>query len=123
MDKTSRRGFLKFLGKGSAVGAVLAVPASSYAIGVDMAATGEDFTAFNFVCFCDRNLIAKVPKNVGDVVEIKCGCGTQYRMRWEGDHFQTFNHMECGAFDERRQKVQAFADEDDLSSLGIKRRS
>lgn len=99
-DKTSRRGFLKFLGTGGAVGAVAALPGSAYAVGVDPA-KGEEFTAFNFVCRCDRSLIAKVPKNVGDVVRVECDCGRQWVMVWEGDHFNARGG--AGAYDERRQ--------------------
>ena len=92
-DKTSRRGFLKFLGKGGAVGAALAVPGSSYAIGVDAATKGEPRTelAFNFTCACSRSLIAAVPEKVGTVVDVPCDCGREWHMRWEGDHFQTFD--------------------------------
>ena len=114
-DKTSRRGFLKFLGKGGAVGAALAVPGSSYAIGVDAATKGEPRTelAFNFTCACGRSLIAEVPKKAGTVVDVRCECRREWYMRWEGDHFQTFNPDDCGAFDPygRRQVSQAFADE------------
>lgn len=123
MDKTSRRGFLKILGKGSAVGAVLATPTAGYTIGIDRGVPGGDKTAFNFICVCDRSLIAEVPKNIGDTVHVKCDCGRTWRMRWEGDHFQTFDNESGGAYDERRQKMQAFADDDDLASLNIKRRS
>ena len=113
-DKTSRRGFLKFLGKGGAVGAALAVPGSSYAIGVDAATKGEPRTelAFNFTCACSRSLIAAVPETVGTVVVVPCDCGREWHMRWEGDHFQTFDPNDCGAFDPhgRRQRSQAFAE-------------
>ena len=82
---TSRRGFLKFLGKGGAVGAALAVPGSSYAIGVDAATKGDPRTAlaFNFTCACSRSLIAAVPETVGTVVVVPCDCGREWHMRWE----------------------------------------
>ena len=112
-DKTSRRGFLKFLGKGGAV--ALAVPGTAYAVGVDTSTKQEptESLAFNFICACNRSLIAEVPKAVGDRVSVKCDCGRELNMSWEGDHFQTFDPDDCGAFDTegRRQRSQAFADE------------
>lgn len=78
-----RRGFLKMLGFGSAA----LVPGC--VVGIDLAASGEDLTAFNFACECGGNLVARVPKAVGAVVKLECGCGKKWELKWMGDHFTT----------------------------------
>lgn len=99
-----RRGFLKALGKGAAVGAAMATPTVSYAVGVDHAKPGSDKTFFNFGCPCGNNLAAEVPDTIGKTVNVKCDCGTTYEFQWRGDHFAT-HHLE--------KPPQAFADDEE----------
>lgn len=99
-QKTTRRGFLGMLGKGSIAGAAMAVPAASV-----MGAERREDLAFNFVCMCDRSLITKVPKAEGDVVNLECDCGRHWRMRWDGDHFQS-SCDSAGFYGNRRQEVK-----------------
>jgi hypothetical protein len=83
----NRRGFLKSLGKGAAVGAAIGTPA---ALAADYG-KGKDVTGFNFACGCGNNVIATVPE-VESEVKAKCRkCGKNWRLLWKGDHFQTFS--------------------------------
>jgi hypothetical protein len=76
---TTRRGFLKILGTAP----LSALPMA----GTKAEATG---TAFRFTCSCGGEVIASVPKHIGQHVEADCdGCGLKYDLEWRGDHFRT----------------------------------
>lgn len=81
VTKSSRRGFL-----GALLGAAAAAP--GMAMGVDVA-SGPDKTAFNFTCSCGEGFAAGTPEKVGDILEIECACGLQWRLEWRGDCFKT----------------------------------
>lgn len=81
----TRRGFLKFLGKGGLAGVSLAAPVAGYTLDVDK---GKDVNAFNFTCTCGEGMVAKVPKERVKI-EMKCECGNVWSMEWAGDHFKT----------------------------------
>lgn len=50
---------------------------------------GNEIEAFNFMCGCGASHIAKVPEKEGDHIEIKCSCGLDLDMKWNGDSFTT----------------------------------
>lgn len=81
-EQTTRRGFLKFLGKGSVAAGALAVPGAAMA-----AAKPEDAAAYRFECHCGSVVIAKVPSLKGVVVTAECANQHRYALTWHGDHF------------------------------------
>ena len=82
---TTRRRFLKAFGIGAVGSAAAVLPGCAIPADKD----ADERVAFNFTCVCGKNLIAEVPKEKGTVVNVKCGCRREWKLRWEGDHFQT----------------------------------
>ena len=80
----TRRGFLKFLGKGGLAG----VAGAGYVVSADPA-VGESHTAFNFTCTCGEGFICKTPKVEGGQQILSCQCGNIWSLTWAGDHFKT----------------------------------
>lgn len=80
--QTTRRGFLKFLGKGSVAAGTLAVPGAAIA-----AAGTEDALAYRFECRCGSVVVAKVPSLAGVIVTAECANQHRYSLTWHGDHF------------------------------------
>jgi hypothetical protein len=81
--QTTRRGFFKFLGAGSVVGAVAGLGAP-----ISRAET-KDKTALRYVCYCGNQIVAEVPEKAGSVVHVDCSCGKKWDMEWMGDYFKT----------------------------------
>lgn len=55
-----------------------------------------EVTAFNFVCGCGNNLIARVPAEESEVNVLCNRCNKPWRLLWKGDHFQTFSGERTG---------------------------
>lgn len=84
---TTRRGFFKGL-LGATAAAAPAV-LGGYTLGIDKAASGEDYSAFNFTCSCGKGLAARVPKEIGEKISLACECGLKWELEWTGGNFKT----------------------------------
>lgn len=83
---SNRRNFLKMLGIGAAV-----VPATAVAQVVSECnyPVGEPVQAFKFACYCGESIVAKVPKDYGTSIPLRCGNCKQweYLLTWKGNAF------------------------------------
>ena len=81
-EQLTRRRFLRSLGIGSVAGLGLGSTALA-------AETPKEALAFRFMCHCGREVVAKVPNEVGTVVEQECPCRVVWKLTWKGDYFAT----------------------------------
>ena len=84
-ENTTRRGFLRLLGLGSAMGAGLAVTGTGSVMAAPATAPAQ--AAFNFTCDCGAAVVAAVPPQKGMVVNTVCANGHRYQLTWKGTHF------------------------------------
>lgn len=97
---SSRRGFLKMLGMGGAIGVAGVVPA--------LAVTAQGVKVeFNFTCSCGKGILTEVPKELGTAVQFACPCGNHWTLIWNGDSFSTRLSRDGAPVDTLEEGVKA----------------